>query len=55
MWAIAKPVPVKPYAFKTERGQSCNPEGCQRAWEEAQPRFGVTRDGVKSPLGPTRA
>jgi hypothetical protein len=52
---MATQVPVKPYARKTARGQSCNPEGCQRAWEEAQPRCGVTLDGVKKPIGHTRA
>jgi transposase len=55
MWAMAKQVPVTPSALKTEHGQSCNPEGCQRAWEEAQPRCGVTLDGVKRPIGHTRA
>jgi hypothetical protein len=55
LWAMAQQVPVTPYALKTARGQPCNPAGCPRAGAEAQPRCGVTRDGVTSPRGHTRA
>jgi transposase len=55
MWAIAQAVPVTPSGHKTAHDSTHNAEGFPCASAETQPRCGVTRAGVQSPLGHTRA
>ena len=45
--AIAQQLPIAASVSRTDRHCTLNSEGVRRASEEAQPRFGVTLDGVK--------
>jgi transposase len=55
MWAMAQEIPVTPDVQKPERHCPRNSAGCLRAAAETPPRGGGPRDGVKRPLGHTRA
>jgi hypothetical protein len=48
MWAMAQEVLVTPSGHPTERHKATE---YQRVWEETQPRFGATLDGVTRPSG----
>jgi hypothetical protein len=54
MWALAQDLPVTPYAQKTEPPCTLNAAGFLRASAEAQPRCGVTLDGVQRLVQDTR-
>ena len=55
MWAMAKEMPVTASGPKTDGPFTPHAASFLSASEETQPRCGVTLDGVKRPLGHTRA
>jgi transposase len=55
MWAVAQQVPVTASVHWTDRHYTLNSADLRRASAEAQPRWGVTRGGVKRLVQDTRA
>ena len=51
MWAIAKQGGMTPQTLQTNYWCLKRSAGCQHPLEEAQPRYGVTLDGVTRPTG----